>query len=270
MAELPYSGSYMRNAHFASRPPVPGINPEHERPDPDPDPFQPEQGPVQAAAFDVFQPEDVSAHTEMQDRPVSHWGFLQAPVPSNVPSEVSGIAATARMLVNHACVDYRPEQYPVYRHAEQGRTIDETVGRTSAYAGENISDDMAYLVMGTNAYDRTNEPNEVYSGDGANVGRYRLGLTITDFGRYEFHTKQGQDAVLRAYTGLEAQFPVDKPVIENAAPYTPNTSGSAYLTPAFQVPSMFAVPGETALTDYEASTSTEYWGGGGFLEEEGL
>lgn len=271
MAELPYSGALMRAAHFAYRPPVPGVNPEHEKPDPDPDPFQPDHGDVQPAAFDMFQPEDMSVHTEMQDRPVSHWGFLQAPVPSNVQSEVAGIAATARMLVNHACVDYRPEQYPVYRHADQGRSIEETVGRPSAYAGENVTEDMAYLVMGKNAYDATNKPNEVYGGDSPNVGRYRLGLTRTDFGRYEFHMKQGQDAQLRAYTGLEPAFPVDKPIIENAAPYTPNTSGSSYITPAFQVPSMFAVPSETALTDFEATGSTGYWAGdSGFLEDDAV
>ena len=69
MADV-YSGSLVRNAHFASRPPVPGINPEHERPDPDPDPFQPAQEGVQPAPYDIFQPVDVSVHTEMQQRPI--------------------------------------------------------------------------------------------------------------------------------------------------------------------------------------------------------
>lgn len=272
MAELPYSGAAMRAAHFAFRPPVPGINPEHEKPDPDPDPFQPpvvaEAG---AVAGDVFQPEDYAVHTEMQDRPVSHWGFLQAPVPSSVPSEVAGIAAAARMIANHSCVDYRPDQYPVYKHASQGRTIDDRAARESAYAGQSVSDDMAYLVMGRNAYDQTNEPNEVYGGDAANVGRYRLGLNITDFGQYEFWTKQGQDSELRAYTGLVPALPVDKPRVENSAPYTPNSSGTTnFLTPAFQIPSMFAVQSETTLTDYEASGTTDYWqaSGSGFLEED--
>ena len=83
MAELPYTGAAMRAAHFAFRPPVPGINPEHEKPDPDPDPFQPEPQNVQPAPYDVFQPEDISAHTEMQQRPFDHWAHLQAPVLSS-------------------------------------------------------------------------------------------------------------------------------------------------------------------------------------------
>lgn len=266
MAELPYSGAAMRAAHFAFRPPVPGVNPEHEHPDPDPDPFQPQQA-ATGQAGDVFQMEDYSVHTEMQDRPVSHWGFLQAPVPSSVPREVAGIAATARMLANHACVDYRPDQYPVYKHGDQGRTIQWQGGRPPWQAGESVPDDVAYLVMGKNAYDQTQAPNEVYSAD---AGRYRLQTSIVDFGEYTFVQKQGQDAELRAYSGLHPDLPQDKPQMEGTAPYTPNSTGTAnFLTPAFQVPSMFGTPSETALTDYEASTGDSYWSGsGGFLEED--
>lgn len=268
MAELAYTGALKRSAHFAFRPPVPGVNPEHEKPDPDPDPFQPVREPVTGQQGDVFHPEDIPVHTEMQQRPFDHWGHLQAPVPSNVQVEVAGIAATARMIANHACVDYRPEQYPVYKHGDQGRSIQFTGGRAPWQQGESVPDDMAYLVMGKNAYDQTQAPTEVYSAD---ASRYRLGTTITDFGEYTFSQKQGQDAELRAYTGLSPDLPVDKPQPTNTAPYTPNSVGTAnFLTPAFQVPSMFAVQGETALTDYEASTTTDYWSGGsGFLEEEG-
>lgn len=268
MANLPYTGAASRAAHFAFRPPVPGINPEHERPDPDPDPFQPEIKAEGGYSGDVFQPEDYPVHTEMQDRAISHWGYLQAPVPSSVPRETAGIAATARMLANHACVDYRPDQYPVYRHADEGRTIQFIGGRQPWQAGETVSEEMSYLVMGTNAYDQTQQPNEVYSAD---AGRYRLQTAIVDFGQYTFWQKQGQDAELRAYTGLEPAFPVDKPQMTDTAPYTPNSTGTArFLTPAFQVPSMFAPSGETVLTDYEASGSTDYWSGaaGGFLEED--
>lgn len=267
MAELPYTGAAMRQAHFAHRPPVPGINPEHEKPDPDPDPFQPEPQNVQPAPYDVFQPEDISVHTEMQQRPFDHWAHLQAPVPSSVPGEVAGIAATARMLANHSQVDYRPDQYPVYRHADQGRSIDFIGGRAPWQAGEAVPEEMAYLVMGRNAYDQTQQPNEVYSAD---AGRYRLQTAIVDFGQYEFSQKQGQDAELRAYTGLHPELPVDKPQPTNTAPYTPSSVGTAnFLTPAFQIPSMFGTPSETALTDYEASSTTGYWdGGGGFLEED--
>lgn len=257
-----YSGALTRAAHFAFRPPVPGVNPEHEKPDPDPDPFQPPQTGVQAAEFDVWAPQDVSVHTEMQQRPFSHWGYLQAPVPSSVPSETAGIAATARMLENHAQVDFRPDVYVPYKHADMGRSIDYEKGRGSTDSGETITDDMAYLVMGKNAYDRTNGVTEVYSAD---EGRYRLGTRIAMFGHYEPFSKVGQDAQLRAYTGLYPASPVDKPRVENSAPYTPNSSGTAtWTTPAFQVPSVFALPSETGATDYESSTGGEYWEPSGF------
>jgi hypothetical protein len=270
MANTAYSGALQRAAHFAFKPPVPGVNPEHEHPSPEPDPFNPvpaqEAG---AVAGDVFQPEDVPVHTEMRQDVIDHWGHLQAPVPSNVPRETAGLAATARMLANHSQVLYRPNTYAPYKHAEQGRSISFTDGRMPWQAGETVPDDMAYLVMGKNAYDQTQQPNEVYSAD---QGRYRLGVGITDFGLYQSFQKIGQDAELRAYTGLTADLsPIEKPTVQDAAPYTPAVSGSSYVTPAFQVPSMFALPTETALTDYEATTGGDYWAGagGGFLETDG-
>lgn len=271
MADMAYSGALMRAAHFAHRPPVPGVSPEHEHPEPDPDPFSPAPEPpgADAVAGDVFQPEDWPVQSEMQQRAIDHWGHLQAPVPTSVPREVAGIAATARMIENHRQVDYRPEQYPVYKHADQGRSITFTDGRMPWQAGETVPDEMAYLVMGKNAYDQTQQPNEVYSAD---QGRYRVGVGITDFGLYDPSQKIGQDAELRAYTGLTPDLvPLDKPVVAGAAPYTPATSGSSFVTPAFQVPSMFALPTETVMTDYEASTEGDYWAGagGGFLEEDG-
>lgn len=252
-----YSGSLVRSAHFAFRPPVPGVNPEHERPDPDPDPFTPTQEGVQPAAFDVWQPEDVSVHTEMVQRPISHWGYLQQPVPSNVPSEEAGIAATTRMLHNHSQVDYRPDTNPTYKHATEGKAIEYIEGRGSTESGETISEDMAYLVMGTNAYDATNQPNEVYSAD---QGRYRLGTRIDMFGLYEFWTLQGQEAELRAYTGLYPATPVAKPRVEDSAPYTPNSSGTTtWVLDQWQVPSMFGTPSETSVTDYEAAGAGGYF-----------
>jgi hypothetical protein len=257
-----YSGSLVRSAHFAFRPPVPGINPEHEKPDPDPDPFTPMPEGVTPAAYDMWQPQDASSHSPMQQRPFSHWGYLQQPVPMAVPSETAGIAATARMIANHSQVDFRPDTYVPYKHADQGRSIDYITGRGSTESGETISDDMAYLVMGTNAYDRTNQPNEVYSAD---EGRYRLGTRIDQFGIYEFWTKQGQDAQLRAYTGLVPAAPVDKPRVPDSAPYVPNSSGTTtHLFGAFQVPSMFSLPSETASTDYEASGMGGYFDPSGF------
>jgi hypothetical protein len=269
MADTAYSGALTRAAHFAFRPPVPGISPEHEHPDPDPDPFQPVQEGVQQAQFDMFQGEDVSVHTEMQARPFSHWGYLQAPVPSSVPSETAGVAATTRMLANHSQVDFRPDVYVPYKHADQGHTIEYVGGRQPWQAGESVPDDMAYLVMGKNAYDQTQQPNEVYSAD---QGRYRLGVWTPNFGVYQFWTKQDQDAQLRAYTGLVPAMPVDKPRVENSAPYTPNSAGTTtWTTPAFQVPSMFALPSETVLTDYEQAGTADYWSGqSDFQEGESL
>lgn len=252
-----YSGALQRSAHFAFRPPVPGVNPEHERPDPEPDPFDPAPEGVQPAAFDVWQDRDHSAHTEMQQRPFSHWGYLQQPVPSGVQRDVAGTAATARMIENHRQVDYRPDQYAPYKHATQGRSIEFVTGRGSLESGEQIADDMAYLAMGTNAYDLTNQPNEVYSAD---QGRYRLGTDINQFGLYDFWTLQGQDAQLRAYTGLSPDFPADKPRVEDSAPYVPNSAGTTtWILDQFQVPSMFGVPSETSVTDYEAAGSGDYF-----------
>lgn len=265
MADTAYSGALNRAAHFAFRPPVPGINPEHEHPDPDPDPFQPVPQGVQAAPYDMYQGEDVSVHTELQARPFSHWGNLQAPVPSSVPREVAGIAATTRMLANHGQVDFRPDTYPTYKHADQGLSIEYIGGRAPAIAGESVPDEMSYLVAGKNAYDFTNQPNEVYSAD---QGRYRLGTDIREFGRYAFWTLQGQDALLRAYTGLEPAMPVDKPRVENSAPYTPNSAGTTtWTTPAFQIPSMFSLPSETAGTDFEAAETTDYWAANAQFQE---
>lgn len=265
-----YSGALTRSAHYAYRPPVPGVNPEHLKPDPDPDPFSPVPEGVTAAPYDVWQPQDATPYTEMVDRPVSHWAHLQPPVPSSVPGETAGIATTVRMIANHSQVDYRPNTYVPYKHASQGRSIEYTPGRMPWQAGESVPDESAYLQMGQNAYDRTNGTTEVYSGDEPNVGRYRLGNRVEMFGLYEFWTLQGQDAELRAYTGLEPQFPVDKPRLEDSAPYTPNSRGTdTWTLDAFQVPSMFGLGSETALTDYEAGTTQSYWAGAADFDEGG-
>jgi hypothetical protein len=250
---------------------VAGYDPEHERPDPEPDPFSPAPTGVAPAAFDVFQPEDVTGQSGMRAPGVSHWGYRSAPVPSSVPSEIALQVHTDRMLADHSRVEYRPDAYPNYKHATEGRSIEWIPGRGSFVAGESVPEGSSYLVMGTNGYDQTNQPNEVYGGDAANVGRYRLGYSIADHGLYEFWTKQGQDAELRAYAPLEPEFPADKPRIEGAAPYTPNSSGTATWTlSSWQIPSIFGLPSETALTDHEAADAGGYWGaGGGFQEGDG-
>lgn len=251
-----YSGALVRSAHFASRPPVPGVNPEHQHPDPEPDPFAPAPEGVPARTGDVWQPSEDTAHTAMHVGTLdqeSHWTRLAAPVPMGVPRQAAGLAATARMLADHSIVDYRPHKHAVYRHASAGRTIEYTDGRMPQVAGET-GGTAAYLLNGQNAYDQTNGVTDVYSGSSANVGRYRLGTRIEDFGHYEFHTQQGQDTHLRAYSGLHPTFPVDKPRVPDSAPYTPNSSGTTTWTlPWNQRPSFFALPTETALTDYRVS-----------------
>lgn len=252
-----YSGALTRSAHYAFRPPVPGVDPRHEHPDPQPDPFSPQPDTPPAQTGDVWQPEQVSAHTEMQDQTIHHWGAgIQQPVPSNVDSEQRDIAAQLRMLAAHAVELFRPDTYVPYRHATQGHHIQYVDGRPPVNAGQSVSDDMAYLVMGRNSYDQTNAPTEVYSAGDSNVGRYRLGVNIEDWGLYDNPVgKYGQDAQLRAYEGMTPQFPVDKPAVADAAPYTPPSSGTTTWTlPHFQVPSMFTLPTETALTDYEVAT----------------
>lgn len=253
-----YSGALTRSATFAFRPPVLGVDPRHEHPDPQPDPFSPQPDTPPAQTGDVWQPEDVSAHTEMRDEPIHHWGAgVQQPVPSNVYSDQRNVAAQLRMLASSAVQRFRPDTRVPYRHATQGHHIQYVPGREPVNAGSTVPDDMAYLVMGRNSYDQTNLPNEVYgSGGEGNVGRYRLGVDIEDWGLYETPTGRfGQDAELRAYESLHPQFPVDKPPIANPAPQTPSSSGTTnWLTPAFGSASLFSLPAETALTDYELAT----------------
>lgn len=268
MANTAYSGALLRSAHFAFRPPVPGVSADHG-PGPDQqieqDPFQPvppTAGQVVDGAdgTNVWQPQDDTPMSQMLvgDRP--HWTQLQDAVPSNVHPWESEQAATERMLANHSIDDYRPNTYIPYKVATQGQSIEYTVGRSPFEAGENAPEDLQYLVAGKNAYDFTNQPNEVYGGDQtygvhdpANVGRYRLGTNENQFGLYEFWTKQGQDAELRAYTGQHPWMPVDKPPVSNPAPYTAPSSGTTTWTmPSFQVPSIFSLPSETSITDYGA------------------
>lgn len=266
MANRVYEGALTRSAHFAYRPPVPGVNPEHEKPAPDPDPFSPPPPGADPGAprADVWQPSELPVHTAMQVGPRPHTTPLQPPVPSNVHQDQADRAATARMLANHSVVDYRPDRYPNYKHADEGRAIEWYTGRPSRDAGITVGPEAEFLVMGRNAFDQTNHANpDVYGGDPANAGRYRLQANQQYFGLYRFWTKQGQDAWLRAYTGLHPQMPVDKPRVPDSAPYTPNSSGTTrWNLPQWQTPSVFALPSETSLTDYEQATAAPAAAGG--------
>jgi hypothetical protein len=264
LATSPYSGALVRSAHYSFRPPVPGINPEHEHPAPDPDPFSPPpEGAGTGARGDVWQPGDLPVHTDMVVAQRLHDTPLQPPVPSNVHQDQANLATTARMLANHGVVEYRPDKYAPYKHADQGRDIDWYTGRPSRDAGITVPDNASFLVAGKNAFDFTNQPNEVYTGDAPNVGRYRLQANQQDFGLYRFWTKQGQDGWLRAYAGLQPDFPVDKPRVPDSAPYTPNSSGTTtWLQSQWQVPSIFGLPSETASTDYQIAAAQAEASGG--------
>jgi hypothetical protein len=268
-----YTGYLTRSAHYAypgDR--APGVNPEHEHPDPDPDPFSPVPDTPVNQAGDVWNPQETGFASDWEVEPVTHW-FNGAPaVPSSVPYGTAQQAMQDRMMNDHSVIHYVPDSIRLYQHQSEGVEIDWFVGRAPQNAGVSLPDDVAYLANGDNSYDQINQPNpDVYGGDEANVGRYRLGHKVSMFGLYDTPLgKFGQDASLHAYTGLTPQFPAQKnQMTDGAAPYTPNSSGTATWTmPQFQVPKLFSLPSETSITDYttaaeESSTDS------GFTSEDG-
>lgn len=271
MAELAYSGALKRAAHFAFRPPVPGVSADHG-PQPDttvePDPFDPQPQTPSGQSGDVWQPTEDTARSDLSVQPISHWANLRAPLPMNVRQEYVHTAAQERIIANHSVVDYRMDPSRYYKNATQGRSIEFIDGPAPQLAG---IDGPEFLVAGQNSFDYTNQPNEVYAGDSSNVGRYRLGKTQNDFGMYTFWTKQGQDAELRAYTGLHPQVPVDKPRVPDSAPYTPNSSGTTtWIQTSFNVPTMFTAPSETSFTDFSVASGDVIDAGGEFSEGDRL
>ena len=259
--DAPYSGQTLRAAHFSSRPPVPGVNYDHTNPDPEPDPFNPQPDTPPNQGGTILAGDDATAgqsnYPNLAQVPVTHWYDGQNPVGSGVPYGQAQQAMQERLMIDHADTNYVPDSIRLHQHATEGQANEFLVGRPSAYAGVDPGENLQYLVNGTNAYDHTNQPNEVYSGDAANVGRYRLGVKTNVWGLYENPLgKFGQDAQMHSYTGLSPQFPVDKEPMQNTAPYTPNSTGTAHWLPAAfaQVPSMFGLPSETSMTDYTASS----------------
>lgn len=267
-----YSGYFLRMAHYsASNDVVPGVNPEHTHPEPDPDPFDPRPDTPANQAHDVWNPGEDGFASGEQVQDIRHWYDGQLSVPSNVPYGTAQQAMQERMMVDHSPVNFRRDTIRLYQHASEGNSIEYVPGRMPQNAGSTLPEDVQYLANGRNSYDQTNQPNEVYSGDPVNVGRYRLGAKINMFGLYDTPTGRfGQDALLRAYTGLTPQFPDDKiQHNQEAAPYTPNSSGTAcWLTPQFQTISDFTLPSETALSDYTlgSAQTTDY----GFSDGERL
>jgi hypothetical protein len=257
MVDSPYSGNALRAAHYPRPTPVSGVNADHTTPDPEPDPFNPVPDVPAHQAGTILTGDEPDAgqsgSPNLASVPVSHWYNGQPAVPSGEPYGRAQQAMQERMMVDHSDTNYVPDSIRLYQHASEGQANDFVVGRMPQNAGEDPGERLQYLVNGRNSYDHTNQPNEVYAGDAANVGRYRLGVKTNVFGLYDNPIgKFGQDAEIVAYTGLAAALPHDKPPMKDTAPYTPNSTGTAHWWPAapFQVPSLFAVPSETALTDH--------------------
>lgn len=259
--DTPYSGTAVRNGHYSYRPPVPGVNVDHTTPDPEPDPFNPQPDVPANQTGTIYSKDSQSANPSnmpsLAAQPIHHWYNGQPAVPSGEPYGRAQQAMQERMMVDHSDTNYVPDSIRLYQHATEGQSNQFIVGRMPQNAGEDPGENLQYLVNGRNSYDHVNQPNEVYAGDTPNVGRYRLGVKTNIFGLYENPLgKFGQDAQLHAYTGLHPQFPVDKPPMQDTAPYTPNSTGTSHWVPATfaQIPSMFSLPSETAVTDYTVTT----------------
>lgn len=260
-----YSGALVRSAHYSQRPPPAGLAQDHFTNAVEPDIFDSQVDTPGYQAGTVWPtPENfapLSNQPNLAQVPVSHWFAGVAPVPTNVPYGVAQQQMQDRMMVDHSATNYVPDSIRLYQHATEGMVVDWEVGRMPQNAGVDPGEDLQYLVNGTNSYDHTNLPNEVYQGDEANVGRYRLGRNEKIFGLYEYPLgKFGQDGMVHAYTGLRPQFPYDKPAMEGTAPFTPNSTGTAHWLPARsnQIPSNFGLPSETAMTDYATVPVPDY------------
>jgi hypothetical protein len=266
MVDSPYSGTAIRAGHFGVRPSVPGVNADHTHPNPEPDPFNPVPGtpPNQTGTVWAYEGENAgpSNQPNLAQVPVSHWFNGQPAVPSGEPYARAQQAMQERMMADHSETNYVPDSIRLYQHATEGQHNEWQLGRMPQFAGAAIPDGpLAGLANGKNSYDATNAPNEVYTGDAPNVGRYRLGVKTNIFGLYESPIgKFGQDALLRAYTGLYPAVPFEKPPMENTAPYTPNSTGTAHWTPATpaQTPSLFSLPSETAMTDFAVADNATF------------
>lgn len=256
--DTPYSGTALRRAHYSSRPPVPGVNRDHTTPDPEPDPFNPVPTPAHNYRGTVLTSSvDDAPQSNYPDPaavPVTHWYNGEPSVQTNVPRERAQQAMQDRLMVDHSQDNYVPDSFRRYTHATQGQNNQFVAGRMPQNAGVDPGENLQYLVNGNNSYDHTNQPNpDVYTGDPANVIRYRLGYDTRVWGLYQNPIgKFGQDAQLHSYTGLHPDMPAPKPQLRDTAPFTPNSQGTAHWFPApfAQIPSLFGLPSETSVTDY--------------------
>lgn len=265
MVDRVYSGSTVRGAHFASRPPPPGLAADHTTGKTEPDIFNPQPDTPADQAGTVWEDNAEELNTEamrsLAQVPISHWYNGQPAVPSAEPYARAQQAMQERMMLDHSDTNYVPDGIRLYNHVSEGQHNEFIIGRNPVARGTTLPTDAQFLANGRNSFDQINQPNEAYgSGGESNVGGYRTGVKTNIWGIYESPLgKFGQDALLHAYTGITPTFPADKVQMNKiAAPYTPNSSGAnGYWAPAvpFQVPSMFAVPSETASTDFATGTT---------------
>lgn len=260
-----YTGYLTRKGHYSLPGDVaPGVNADHTKPDPEPDIFDPKPADPGTATGDVWNPSEDHFTSPNAPERVAHWFNGTPAVPSSMSSYGAGQQLMQdRMMDDHCVSHYQADSVRLYQHASEGVSIDYELGRAPQHSGETVGESENYLMMGRNSYDATNQPNEVYSAD---QQRYRLGTRIAMFGLYESPLgKFGQDASLRAYTGLTPQFPAVKTqMTQDAAPYTPNSSGTAtWVLPSFNVPRLFGLQSETSMTDYtmasqDAAVSSDF------------
>lgn len=267
MVDTPYSGAAVRAGNFRWRPPVPGVNADHTTPDPEPDLFNPVPGTPDAQTGTVWQYEPQEAHPSgypnLAQVPVTHRYDTPPPVHSGVPYGDAQQAMQNRLLAVHSQQNYVPDGIRLYMHATEGQINQFITGRMPVAAGQEIPDGpLAGLGNGRNSYDQTNGVRaDVYTGDAANVGRYRLGVKTNIFGLYENPMgKFGQDAMLHAYTGLHPALPHSIPRAQNTPPGNPNSNRSSFWGPAasWQKPRLFSLPSETTITDQSIAAGNDF------------
>lgn len=253
-----YSGYLKRRVAYAARPTVPGVSAEHGPGDvpPQDDLFGPSvDGPVDNSGHqqDVWEPAEDAPMSAYGDDRISHDGGRTPPPPMGILARASMYLEQRRMLADHSREHYRPDPSRIYRHATQGRRFQWWPGRGSQMAGIEGPE---FLVAGKNGFDYTNQPNEVYGGGGeSNVGRYRLGVQQDDIGLYEDPRGLfGQEAWLRARISPTLDYHGDRERPGEGPPSAPFLPDAAFVRDAFQLPSGWGLPSETALTDYTLAT----------------
>lgn len=256
-----FSGNLVRGAHYERYTSVGPVDPGHSQQSPGRGIFEPTpEAATPPAPGDIWTPYDATPHTGLTPPRPTHVASYgpAAPIPSGVDGERGQNTVNDRMIRAHEPASYVPEVRAPYKAATQGRIIEHVQGRGPAPYS------MEAFLTGRNGYEFSNPTSDVYGGE-----RYRLGTLTQMFGRYEYWTKQGQDAMVRPVVTEAPILPVDKPPIPGAAPYTRNSNGTdRSLYPAFQDPRAFTTPSETGMSDYVMSRQATP-NPGGFYEDGG-